>query len=65
MEKVSRRKTAEGKAALMEIERTRRNGFNPGDELINEAIQTCGPVLTLAALRLAARADRKIFAEVH
>lgn len=59
------RKASKKKAALEEIARIRRNGFNPGDELVNKAIQTCGPVRALAIMRLAARADRKIFAEVH
>lgn len=70
MRKASKKKTAleqaaEEQAALEEIAKIRRNGFNPRDELVNETIREFGPVRALAIMRLAALADRKIFGEVH
>lgn len=56
---------AEEQAALEEIAKIRRNGFNPGDEPVNKAIREHGPVRALAVMRLAALADRKMFGEVH
>lgn len=63
--KAALEQAAEEQAALEEIAKIRRNGFNPGDELVNEAIRTCGPVRALVVMRLAALADRKLFGEVH
>lgn len=51
---------AEEQAALDEIAKIRRNGFNLGDELVNEAIRKFGPVRALVVMRVAARAYRKI-----
>lgn len=70
MRKASKKKStleqaAEDQVALEEIAKIRRNGFNPGDELVNKAIQTCGPVRAAIIMRLAALADRKLFGEVH
>lgn len=53
------------KEALEEIARICRNGFNPGEELVNETIRDFGPKGALDIMRLAAFADRKIFGEVH
>ena len=58
-------RAAEEHAALEEIAKIRRNGFNPGDESVNEAIRKLGPVRAAVVMRLAALADRKIFGEVH
>lgn len=63
--KAALEQAAEEQAALQEIERIRRNGFNPGDEVVAKMIQEHGPVSVLRAMRLAAWADRKIFGEVH
>lgn len=60
----TKQQTAE-KEALEGIARIRRNGFDPGDELVNKAIRSCGPVRAFILMRLAALADRKIFSEVH
>lgn len=70
MRKASKKQTAlehaaEEQAALDEIARIRRNGFNPGDELVNKAIRQCGAVRAAVIMRFAALADRKIFGEVH
>lgn len=59
-----RQKTAE-EEALEGIARIRRNGFDPGDELVAKAVRQCGPVRAFIIMRLAAMADRKIFGEVH
>lgn len=64
MQEVFRRKTAE-EEALEGIAKIRRNGFDPGDELVAKAIRTCGPVRAFVIMRLAAQADRKFFGEVH
>lgn len=53
------------KAALEEIERIRRNGFNPGDDLTNFVIFHHGPERALAVMRLAAHFDRLMVEEVH
>lgn len=63
--KAALEQVAEEQAALQEIAKIRRNGFNPGDELVNKAIREHGPVRALAVMRLAALADRKWFGEVH
>lgn len=52
-------------AALEEIERIRRNGFNPGDDLTNFVIFHHGPERALAVMRLAAHFDRVMVEEVH
>lgn len=65
MREASKQKVALEEAARQEIAKIRRNGFNPGDELVNEVIHKVGPVRALVVMRLAALADRKIFSEVH
>jgi hypothetical protein len=65
MRKPSKQEVAQEEAALEEIAKIRRNGFNPGDELVNKTIRVCGPVRALVIMRLAALADRKIFSEVQ
>lgn len=65
MRKASKKKAAleqaaEAQAALEEIAKIRRNGFNPGEEVINEAICKFGAVRALVVMRVAARAYRKI-----
>lgn len=64
MRKAFKRKTAE-EEALEGIARIRRNGFDPGDELVAKAVRQCGPVQAFVLIRLAALADRDIFSEVH
>jgi hypothetical protein len=56
--------SVENEVALKEIERIRRNGFNPGDEPVNQLISIKGPERALVIMRFAARVDRSI-AEVH
>jgi len=51
--------------ALEEIDRIRRNGFNPGDDLTNFVISHHGPERALAIMRLAAHFDRVMVEEVH
>lgn len=57
--------TAQEEAALKEIERIRKNGFNPGDDLTNFVISHHGPERALAIMRLAAHFDRVMLEEVH
>jgi hypothetical protein len=69
MRKASKKKAAleeaaEDKAALEEIARIRRNGFNPGEDLVKKCILTHGPKRALAVMQLAAAYDRSI-EEVH
>lgn len=64
MRKASKQEILE-KEAREKIAQIRRNGFNPPDALVDEAIKTLGPVQALVAMRLAALADRKLFSEVH
>ncbi len=69
MRKATKKKTAleeaaEDKTALEEIARIRRNGFNPGEDLMNQCILTHGPKRALAIMQLAAAYDRSI-EEVH
>lgn len=56
---------ASDEEALEEIARIRRNGFNPGDTLVNETIRDSGPKGALDIMWLAAFGDRKLFGEVH
>lgn len=63
-EPTHKQKVLEKEAREM-IAQIRRNGFNPPDALVDEAIQTLGPARALVAMRLAALADRKLFSEVH
>lgn len=66
VKQVHRKKVSrEDVLALEEIERIRRNGFNPRGELVEELIQTSGPVRAARIMRLLARADRAIFEQVH
>lgn len=56
---------AEDQAALEEIAKIRRNGFDPGDEAIKELLLNHRPTRALVVMRVAALADRKLFGEVH
>lgn len=56
---------ASDEEAMKRIAQIRRNGFNPGDTLVNETIRDFGPKGALDILWLAAQADRKLFSEVH
>lgn len=60
MRKTSKKQAAEDQAVLEEIARIRRNGFNPGDEMIKELLLNCRPTRALVVMRLAARVDREI-----
>lgn len=65
MRKVSKKQTAaeeaaEDQAALEEIAKIRRNGFNPGDEAIKQMLVNHRPTRALAIMRLAAAFDRKM-----
>ncbi|TAN40395.1 MAG: hypothetical protein EPN22_17360 [Nitrospirae bacterium] len=51
---------AEDQAALEEIAKIRRNGFNPGEELVNRLILTSGPKRAFIIMRASAAAYRKI-----
>jgi hypothetical protein len=63
MRKASKKKAAleeaaEDQAALEEIATIRRNGFDPGDEMIKKLLLECRPTRALVVMQLAARADR-------
>jgi hypothetical protein len=51
---------AEDKAALEEIAKIRRNGFNPGEEQMKLVLLNRRPIRALAIMRVAAAVDRKI-----
>jgi hypothetical protein len=63
MRKATKKKTAleeaaEDKAALEEIAKIRRNGFNPGEEMMKQLLLNRRPTRALAIMRLAAACDR-------
>lgn len=65
MRKVSEKKAApeeaaEDQAALEEIAKMCRNGFDPGEAMIKRLLLEYRPTRALAIMRLAARADRWI-----
>lgn len=65
MRKLSKNKAApeeaaEDQAALEEIAKLRRNGFDPGEEMIKRLLLKCRSIRALVIMRLAARADRWI-----
>lgn len=53
-------KTPEQKAALEEIARIRRNGFDPGEKLVRLLIKNHGALRALDLMRLAADYDRTV-----
>jgi hypothetical protein len=65
MQKASKKKAAleeaaEDQAALEEIAKIRRNGFNPGEEAIKRLLLQFRPTRALAIMRLAAAFDREM-----
>ncbi len=66
MRKASKKKTAleeaaEEQAALEEIAKIRRNGFDPGDEMIKKLLLNLRPTRALVVMQVAAKADRAWF----
>ena len=62
--KETKRQTAT-EEALEGIAQIRRNGFDPGDDLMNLIISYHGPERALAIMRLAAHFDRVMIESVH
>lgn len=65
MRKATKKKTApeeaaEDQAALDEIAKIRRNGFDPGEDPVKQCILTHGPKRSLAIMQLAAAFDREM-----
>ena len=58
--KVALEEAAEDQSALDEIAKIRRNGFDPGEEMIKKLLLNRRPTRALAIMRLAAAVDRKI-----
>jgi hypothetical protein len=54
------RKASKKKAALEEIAKIRRNGFNPDEEQMKLLLLNHRPKRALAIMRVAAAVDRKI-----